>query len=509
MEGEKVALYLRLSREDDDGKEGQSESIKNQRDFLIKYANENHFEITDIYIDDGYTGTNFDRPEFQRMRKDIESGKVNTVLTKDLSRLGRDYIMTGHYIEIYFPSRNVRYIAVNDGIDTFSAGQLSDMTPFKAVFNDMYAKDISGKVRTALLTKKKNGDFIGSVAPYGYQKSPDNKNRLVIDKETAPYVKRIFEMYLGGETLLGIAKRLSRMGVPTPSQSKNLKATQKRFPGVWNDGMVKRILQNPTYAGHLTQNRVKKVNYKVKKKIALPESRWIIVENTHEAIISQPDFDMVQERLKIRTYHNAGKRGKEHLLTGLVFCEDCLAPMSTIKEGEHRTYLVCQTWRKYAGLKLCTSHCIREDYVIDEIANQLRMLAKSHIDGERLKEEATDIDAEGKTENKMLAGLEKRLEITRSARLSLYKDKVGGVVSEKDFTEFSKELKREEQDLELRIEALKKSLEEKNHGNNAGEKVRKLLSFCELSRETVLTLINKIYIGQDKKITIEFSFTAP
>ncbi|MDP4110118.1 MAG: recombinase family protein, partial [Bacillota bacterium] len=398
MAGEKAALYLRLSREDDDNKSGNSESIKNQRDFLIKFANENNLEVSDIYADDGFSGTSFDRPEFNRMLKDIEAGKINTVLAKDLSRLGRDYIMTGHYIEIYFPSKNVRFIAVNDGIDTFSDTETGDMTPFRAVFNDMYAKDISGKVRTALMTKKKNGAFIGSVAPYGYKKSPENKNKLVIDDITAQHVRQIYRMFLGGRSVSEIALTLTEQRIETPSESKGLNATQKRFPGVWNANMVKYILKNPTYAGHLTQNRMKKISYKIKKKVSLPESRWITVLNTHKPIISQADFDTAQLRLKIRSY-NSVKRGKTHLLTGLVFCGDCKAPMSTIRESENRTYLVCQTWRKYAGLKLCTSHCIREDDVINETAKELRELAESRIDRKQLAEDiASELQKIGRTD---------------------------------------------------------------------------------------------------------------
>ena len=225
-----VGIYLRVSQEDE--KEGQSESIGNQQDFITRYVLEQGWNLTNVYIDDGWSGLNFERPDFKRMIADIESKKINLVITKDLSRLGRDYIDTGYYLERYFPQKNVRYIAINDGIDTFSQNGNTDMSPFKAVINDMYAKDISNKVRTALHTKKLKGDFIGSVAPYGYMKDPNNKGKLIIEEETAEVVKQIFEIFLEGGTKLGIANKLSMQGVPTPSQSKNLKATQKRHKGV-------------------------------------------------------------------------------------------------------------------------------------------------------------------------------------------------------------------------------------------------------------------------------------
>ncbi len=284
-----TALYLRLSR--DDGTEKESESIQNQKAFLISYANEHGFSLAGIYIDDGWSGTSYDRPAFKRMLSDIELGRINCVITKDLSRLGRDYIMTGHYLERYFPQHDVRYIAINDGIDTYQDNTNNDMTPFRAVFNDMYAKDISKKVRTALNTKKENGIFIGSSPPYGYKKDPHDKGRLIIDTETAPVVRQIFSMYLSRASKCAIAESLSREGIPTPSAVKNLKAACR----AWNEVTIARILTNPTYAGDLTQNRSRKISYKLSKKRNLPQEQWITVKNTHEPIISREDFKAAQE----------------------------------------------------------------------------------------------------------------------------------------------------------------------------------------------------------------------
>lgn len=272
-------LYLRLSR--DDERNSDSESIVNQRDFLHSYAERNGFEISGEFCDDGYSGTNFDRPAFCKMLNEIENGSIHIILTKDLSRLGRDYIKTGYYLEQYFPSKKVRYIAVNDGIDTLFDTPANDMAPFRAVFNDMYAKDISKKVRSALDTKKREGKFIGALAPYGYKKHPFDHNLLIVDNEKAEIVKNIFKMRIQGLSYSEISRTLTAKGIPSPS-SKSEK---------WNDVTVKRIIKNPLYSGHLVQSRTKKINYKVKKRMYLPPCDWIIVKNTHEAIISEEIFE--------------------------------------------------------------------------------------------------------------------------------------------------------------------------------------------------------------------------
>lgn len=380
-----TALYLRLSR--DDGTEKESGSIQNQRSFLTQYAAENGFNIIDIYSDDGWSGTNFDRPGFLRMLSDIESGRINCIITKDLSRLGRDYIMTGHYLERYFPQHNVRYIAVNDGIDTYNENTVSDMTPFKAVFNDMYAKDISKKVRTALNVKKKNGIFIGSSPPYGYNKDPADKGRLIIDPETAVIVKQIFSMYLSGYAKSMIAEKLSLDHIPTPSVNRNSKSDQKKNKCAWNPVTVNRILTNPTYIGNLTQNRSVKINYKLQKKKELPPEQWIIAENTHEPIISKEIFRDVQElinkRKRIKTYQTT------HLLSGILKCGGCGGKMTFSHSGE-RIYAICSAWKN--DHSKCTPHRIREDRLEKAVTDQLRTHAKKYIDKHKIAESINSLN---------------------------------------------------------------------------------------------------------------------
>ncbi len=371
----KTALYLRLSR--DDEKNTESESILNQRDFLMRYAKCHGFLVVAVLADDGYSGTSFDRPDFLKLLELIERKEIDVVITKDLSRLGRDYIQTGYYIEQYFPLHRVRYIAVNDGIDTEAGGVGNDLSPFRAVFNDMYARDISLKVRTALQTKKQNGRFIGAIAPYGYKKSQEDKNILVPDVDKAAIVQEIYRRYNRGESMTLIAQRLTARNIKTPSEESGVTAKKSTQ---WNATTIRRILSNPTYAGHLTQNRSRKINYKLNQKIALPKEAWITVEDTHEAIISQKEFDMALKRLKERSYNNKTRGKKEHRLSGKVYCADCGSRMSFIYSNNH-CYIVCSKWRKEN--KTCTSHCIREDYVesyVETKLNQICFIEKAEGD---------------------------------------------------------------------------------------------------------------------------------
>jgi Site-specific recombinases, DNA invertase Pin homologs len=503
-----IGIYLRLSRED--AGDEQSQSIVNQQDFLTAYVKKMGWPITETYIDDGFSGLNFNRPGFQRLLRDIENGRINTVVTKDLSRLGRDYIQTGYYTEIYFPSHHIRYIAVNDGIDTHSESGGNDLSPFRSVINDMYAKDISKKVRTALTTKKIRGEFIGSTPPYGYKKDPDNKNHLVVDRETAPNVRKIFKLFLSGCNLLGIANELTRLRIPTPSQAKNLACTQKRIPGVWNGGIVRRILTSETYIGNLTQNRSKSVSYKLHQKINLPKDAWTVVEGTHEAIISGEDFDAVRQMLSKRSYVARGRQTNvAHLLTGLVFCADCGSPMSFVRESETRTYLTCRTWRDHAKLKLCTSHCIREDYVADQIKKLLKSLADRFIDSDKLIDA---FDSEQREKND-LAGqirqLEAQLNGIKDTLFTLYADKVRGVVSERDYIELSERLGGDRGRCAARLELLKKQGRDRSYTDKIRAYVREYLNYDNLERSDLLMLVDKIYIHKDKKITVAFTFADP
>ena len=277
--------------------------------------------------DDGYSGLRFDRPEFMRLLRDIECGRIRTVLTKDLSRLGRDQIYTAYYYQIHFPQRGVRYIAVAEGLDTAAAGAAGALLPFLAAANDFYTADISRKVRAALTARKKEGKFIGSKAPFGYEKDLCQPGHLLPDGRAAPVVQAMFTRYLQVGSVRALAKELTRDGVPTPSRYDTGGPA-----GEWSATMVRRILTTLTYAGHLTQNRREKINYKVSKRRNLPEDEWITVRNTHPGIVGQELFDQVGQLLRVRGYHGRGQPAG-HLLTGLACCADCGGPMTYIREG--------------------------------------------------------------------------------------------------------------------------------------------------------------------------------
>ena len=268
----KVGIYIRLSR--DDGNI-ESDSIVSQRSLLNQYIKENNYNLIDEYVDDGFTGTNFERPSFKRMIKDIESGKINMIITKDMSRLGRDYIGTGELIEKYFPNKNVRYIAINDGIDTFIDNTNNDIAPFKAIMNDMYAKDISKKVKTSLHSRMKEGLYVSGRCPFGYMKDPTNKNHLVINEKQSETVKLIFDLALKGNTYHYIAQELTKRKIKTPASYYNYVWNTKCINtnclsqeyGVWVDTTIKAILTNQIYVGDTVQGKTKKINYKLKKTV--------------------------------------------------------------------------------------------------------------------------------------------------------------------------------------------------------------------------------------------------
>ena len=318
----KVGIYIRLSREDEEKEKYQeSESIGNQRTLLMQYIRQNKLNFISEYVDDGVSGTSFDRPAFNRMIADIESGKINMVVTKDLSRLGRDYIKSGYYTEQYFPEHNVRYIAILDNIDTSLDSANNDIAPFKSILNEMYAKDTSKKINSVLQAKRSNGEYLGT-APYGYKKDPENKYHLIIDEEAANVVKLIYEKYLAGFGTMQIADYLSKKKIPIPSDyNKRKRGTKSLTYGLWQQSTVRFILSNEIYTGTVIQGKRKKVSFKSNKFINLPEEDWVKVENMHEAIISKEDF----ERAKKVIEATKGSRvvQNDYLFKGLLRCYDC------------------------------------------------------------------------------------------------------------------------------------------------------------------------------------------
>lgn len=344
-----AAIYCRLSKDDDQS--GESISIRTQKMMLEKYCLEQGFPIYCVYTDDGYSGLNFNRPDFNRMLNDIDDGKVNLVITKDLSRLGRDYIQTGYYTDIYFSKRKVRYIAVNDGVDTIKDD--NDIAPFKNILNDLYAKDLSRKVKSAKRQRAYSGYFISAQTPYGYNVNPLNKNQLIIDTEPAEVVKEMFRLALAGNSTVQITKILSQRKTITPSLHKANNG-DTRFDRYnvgkkeseiykWCNVTVQNILKDRVYVGDMVNYKYEIANYKTKERVPIPKDQRIVVEGTHEAIVSCEDFDRVQELIKMR--HRPKKHEFDNVFKSLVFCAECGSRMTfEIKSRKHikREMLTCR-----------------------------------------------------------------------------------------------------------------------------------------------------------------------
>lgn len=526
----KAGLYVRLSREDEDKQNINdfSESIKNQKEFLSEYAIKNGYSIVDIYADDGISGTTFDREDFNRMLGDIEIGRINMVITKDLSRLGRDYIKTGEYLEKYFPSKNVRYIAVNDGYDSFKdENSNNEMAPFKAVFNDMYAKDISKKVRTALKTKQLKGEYLGTTPAFGYKKDSKTKGKLLIDEESSKYVKRIFELYLSGKSILEISNILTKAKMPTPSQYAKIANTQKYIKGAWNDKSVRFILQNEVYIGNTIQNKRKKVNYKINKQVEIPKSQWIKVENTHEPIISKQDFEMAQEMLKRHSYKHKNMtkgqtqglplqniKGKNHLLSGLLYCGNCKAPMTFIPTYKKRGYYICcSTAKRYKKeLNLCQMKLIKEIEIEEKVINTLKQITERYVDKNKITQKiSVGADASVRPNYiKILENLQTKITDLQKVNLNLYKDKVKGIITEQQFLELLEETNKEKEKYILQIQEINKKIEENKEQEKSDivlkNVVDKILNFEDIDTNLIGLLIEKIIINLDGTMEIEFKF---
>ena len=355
----KVGIYIRLSKEDiDKEKTNESESIKNQRILIHKYLKDNNFTDYKEYIDDGYSGTNFNRPGFIDLITDIEKNKINMVITKDLSRLGRDYIKTGYYIEDYFPAKKVRYISILDGIDTYNATTNNDIAPFKALFNDMVSKDTSRKIKSILKNKKEQGLFLGSKAPYGYKKDKKNKNKLVIDKTKSKIVKKIFELALQDKSNLSIANYLNELNIPSPSNSK------------WSVSSIYNILKNKEYTGCLISNVWTSISYKNKTRVKRNPSEWVIIENTHPKIIDKKIYQLVNDRKK----EKFKRKSTTHIflpLKDLIYCSECGSKLGASRIKGRKYYILnCNKYKKNS--KSCSSHYIRYDYVEDYVLTELK-----------------------------------------------------------------------------------------------------------------------------------------
>ena len=505
-----VGLYIRLSKEDES--EGQSESVTNQLSLLTAFAKEHKLCVFDTYIDDGWSGTNFDRPAFQHMIADIEAKKVNMVITKDLSRLGRDYIMTGHYMERYFPENRVRYISLLDGIDTGIESTANDITPFRAIMNDMYAKDISKKIKSVKHDKQCKGLFIGGKPLYGYIMA-EEKNKIVIDEEAAPMVRRIFGMALEGLSCHQIAARLNVEKVPTPATYAGLNQGRTGpYAGMWSSERISDMLQNETYIGNMVQGRSKKINYKSKKCVRQPRENWIVVEGTHEPLIDRDTFDKVQQLLGSRK--TTRSRTYDFLLKGLIYCHECGYPLAVINRpnarGEDCLYFVCRTYQRFTKAGVCTCHSIKEQTVTQAVIEKVREVCENYVRTEELlptAEKAVEEANQANSQEKEAAALKAKIESLTAHLDRMYMDRLSGILEEQDFERIYQRAKQEREALEQKLSGLEApTYEPEKQKKLARELVNRFVDGAWSNREVLVSLIERVELTEDKQIIIHFRF---
>ena len=511
-----TALYCRLSIED--GRENESMSISNQKALLRDFAEKNGLLDYEFYVDDGYTGRNFNRPSFQRMIADIEAGKVKCVITKDLSRLGRNYIEAGSYIEIFFPRHNVRYIAVTDGVDSLNRQEM-DITPFKNILNDMYSRDISKKVQAGWMVRSRQGKFVGGPTPYGLMRDPNDHGHLIIDPETAPTVKMIFDLASNGYGVMRISKHLMERKIPI-TRVKGPITSEVRYYS-WGGATISKMLRNPVYKGdHVVckchQKAIRSNTYNF-----VPRDEWEIIENCHEAIVSREQWDRVQKLIDRRpTVSGENRCPFYNLFHGLVYCATCGKSMQVRYEKVGRTgknrftgemrepidkaYYICQTYNRM-GKNACTSHKIEARDLYNLVLSDIIAHGKMALqDAEafygrlthRLEQRYSIDETSLKKEQDTLA---KRNQEIDDMFMNLYADKAKGILTEQRFRRMTETLEQEQMDNKARMQAITDELRIASNADNdvrrfIGE-IREYASITELDEAILNRLIDKIYIS--------------
>ena len=506
-----VALYIRLSKEDES--EGPSQSVTNQKSLLDEFVKRHRLSVYDTYVDDGWSGTNFDRPDFKRMIADIEAKKVNMVITKDLSRLGRDYILTGHYMERYFPENRVRYISLLDGIDTGVDSTANDITPFRAIMNDMYAKDISKKIKSVKRDKQRKGQFIGGKPMYGYKMHPTEKNKIVIDEEVAPIVRRIFDMALDGMSCRKIATKLNEEGVPTPATYCGWKVGNPGpYTGLWSSERISEMLQNETYIGNMVQGRMVKISYKSEKCLRQPRENWIIVEGTHEPLVDKETFRKV--RMLVDSRKHTRSRTYDYLLKGLIFCHECGYPLATINRppasGEDRLFFICRTYQRFTKAGVCSCHSIMEKRVTDAVLTKVRQICEAYLDPDELlpiakkaledAQRADGLEAE-------IQSIQSKIENMTTNLDRMYMDKLAGILAEADFQRIYLKVKEDRAKQEEKLKSLMEQQENPEKPEvQARELVQRFLESAYVSKELLFSLIERVELSEEKQVYIKFRF---
>jgi len=515
-----TALYCRLSLED--GGNAESMSISNQKLMLAEYAERNGMFQHEYYVDDGYTGRNFNRPAFQRMIADIEAGKVGCVITKDLSRLGRNYIEAGSYIEIFFPKHNVRYIAITDGVDSLTRQEM-DITPFKNILNDMYSRDISKKVLAGRMTRSRQGKFCGGQPPLGLMRDPDDNGHLIIDPETAPIIRRIYDLALDGMGCMKIAKQLMEEKVPISRIKHGTDCDVNYYS--WGGSRISHILRNPFYKGAHLVCRTHQKGIRSGTVDFIPREDWEIIDNCHEAIITPQEWERVQEIIDRRPPIMEGNSCPFYnLFHGLVYCATCGKSMQVRYEkvgrtgknrftGEERepidkAYYICQTYNRL-GKNACTSHKIEARDLYNLVLNDIQELAAMALkDADAFYQRLTK-----RVEHRYLADIsdiKKEMALIGARNkeiddmfLNLYTDKSKGILSEQRFMKLTATLEQEQEQNQRRMQELTQMMRQSDGQENDVKtfirEIRQYATVKELDEAVLNRLIDRILIGELRK----------
>ena len=512
----RTALYIRLSKEDVE-KKNESVSVTNQREILLEYLKLHpEMELADIYIDDGFTGTDFDRPAWVRLKADIEQGLVNCVVVKDLNRFGRNYTEGGDLIDNYFARKGVRFVALNNGVDTaddnMNAATRCISIGVTNVINESYSAMTSVSIRGTLNNHRNQGKFIGAFPTYGYKKSPDDYHKLIIDDEAAGIVRLIYREFIGGKSLIGITKQLNSLGIPNPTlykqrQGMNFSSRGGKNDGLWCDRTVRRILKNEMYIGNMVQGKNKTVSYKIHECKSVPKEDWIVVENTHEPIVDRETFDKAQSLFN-RHIRSSPLTKRADLFSGLVRCADCGAVMSkkTIKlpYGTYR-YYKCSTKRKQGK---CTNHTIRIDKLEEAVLVYLQTMIDLAVECDEVVKKLGEAKRCDTLSDKALGAQIRERDKCKRAMLDLYPDWKAEIITRDEYLELKANLTEKIAALDKSIEDLKNARDRHitSEPNSFAEHFKKHKNIDRLTREILVELIDSILVHEDSRITIRIKY---
>lgn len=517
-----AAIYLRLSMEDGDfsgsGEKKESNSIANQRKLIEDYL-KHHPEIVSYqeFCDDGYTGTNFDRPDFQRMIALVKQNKINCIIVKDLSRFGREYIEMGRYVEKIFPALGVRFIAINDNYDSALAQDTGSeiIIPFKNLINDSYCRDISIKVRSNLEIRRRNGEFVGTHVVYGYKRSDENKNQLVIDQEAAAVVQSIFRMKVDGFSPSQIAEKLNKDGVLSPYEYKRhhgdrfRSGFKRQVQCEWSPVSIYRILKNEMYTGTLVQGKTSTPNYKIKDRTTKEKEEWIRTENAHDAIIPPATFDLVQ-KLMLEDTRSASGDDSVHLFSGKIFCQDCQSSMTrkrTKSAGKEYVYFICTANKQ--DRSVCSHHSVKEQAVYDTVLAVIRAYVALALDLEQALSSINDMSWESREIERIQVKIQRQEEIiehNKQMKAMIYDDFKSEVISLEEYNIFKAEFDKNIRDAKKAIARLNSSRNQVSAGLTEQQgflaQFRQYENIQELSRRVVVNFVERIEISENKEICV-------